>query len=396
MGWATDLQDASFRGVRFECTSTNDAVSKALAIKQAPYSNDASIEDMGNNPRDISISALYTGEDYKTWLDALEAALLATGSGELVHPVFGIQHVYVVDYSIDHDAENFDSCKISIKFKKVKDKKRDLFIPVTVPAKIATLDIIATPASALDRYLKKLELLDQNKFFNTINDIRNKINQFRDNLGLIKTSINTALSPAKFIVGLIDDVTLLVTFNSDLSAISKWRDLLHRVQRFENIFQESGVSNNSTEIMQLWRATQIAISISVTQAIVSQARKEITEATEMSLTPIDLAIIRQKNRQDLQKVIDTERLELSLLLENVTQIQIYKRVADQIHLQIQELIELRPPITTIQILVPCTLHWLAHQFYGDMNRAAEIRRLNPDLENPALLLTGMELTVYAR
>ena len=80
----------------------------------------------------------------------------------------------------------------------------------------------------------------------------------------------------------------------------------------------------------------------------------------------------------------------------MTQIQVYKQLADQIHLQIQELIEVRPPITTTKVLVPCTLHWLAHALYGDMDRADEIRRLNPDLQNPAILRTGMELTVYAR
>ena len=34
MGWDTDLQDASFRGVHFECTSVDDGMSKTLAIKQ--------------------------------------------------------------------------------------------------------------------------------------------------------------------------------------------------------------------------------------------------------------------------------------------------------------------------------------------------------------------------
>ncbi|MDW5390544.1 DNA circularization N-terminal domain-containing protein, partial [Acinetobacter baumannii] len=33
MGWDTDLQDASFRGVQFECTSTKDTAPKTLAIK---------------------------------------------------------------------------------------------------------------------------------------------------------------------------------------------------------------------------------------------------------------------------------------------------------------------------------------------------------------------------
>lgn len=42
------------------------------------------------------------------------------------------------------------------------------------------------------------------------------------------------------------------------------------------------------------------------------------------------------------------------------------------------------------------MHWLAHQLYQDFTRAEEIRRLNPDLQNPASLLGGMEITIYAR
>ena len=44
MAWKDDLQDASFRGVPFECISTKDAVSKSQAIHQAPYSDEAYIE----------------------------------------------------------------------------------------------------------------------------------------------------------------------------------------------------------------------------------------------------------------------------------------------------------------------------------------------------------------
>ena len=395
MGWSTELQDASFRGVQFECTSTNEAVSKSLAIKQAPYSNDAEIEDMGNNPRNISINAVYSGDDYKTWVDALEAALLETGAGELIHPIYGIMQVNVVDYSVDHNAENVDSCTISIKFIQAKDKKRPLFIPVAVPDEIYTEDIIDVPASALEQYLKKLEVLDQNQFFDVVNNIRNGINTFRSGLNLAKSTLDNVLSPADFIVGLVDDVSQLVTFDPNISALSKWRDLVHRVQRFEKLFQND---KSSPQLQQLWRATQIASSVAITQKVVENVRIELAENQESSLTPIDLAVIRQKNRQQLQAAIHAEREQISTELDAVavSQIQVYKEVADQIHLQIQALIEIRPPVTKTIVTVPCTLHWLAHQLYEDMSRANEIRRLNPDLQNPALLYAGMELTVYAR
>lgn len=395
MGWKNDLQDASFRGVQFECTTTNDAASKSLAIKQAPYSNKAAVEDMGNDPRKISIDAIYVGEDYKIWLDALEAALLATGSGELIHPIYGVLHVNVATYTVAHAAEEVDSCKISIEFIQAEDKERPLFIPVATPVAIDNASITTTPANALDAALKKLEQLNPNQFFSVLNDIRNGVSTARQYLGAFKSAIETVLSPAQQIVGLLDDVTQLATFNTSISAISKWRDLFNRVQRFEKLFQNDDAPH---QLKQLWRATQVASTVTLTQAVVASVRKEMAENKTVSFTPVELAVIRQQNRKLLQQVINIERAQAAtdLQFEAVAQIQVYKQVADQIHLQIQELIEVRPPITKTQILVPCTLHWLAHSLYGDMNRADEIRRLNPDLFNPAVLQVGMELTVYAR
>ncbi|MBN6515562.1 DNA circularization protein [Acinetobacter pittii] len=391
MGWDTDLQDASFRGVQFECTSTKDSSSKTLAIKQSPYSNEAQVEDMGNDPRKISIQAIYTGPDYLTWVNALEIALYATGSGELVHPVFGIQQVYYVTHEVNHDAEHPNFCTISIEFIKAKADKRELFIPVSTPEKIETTTIIDTPASALENALEKLKLSNRNQLFNTVNSIRNGIDQARNYLGVAKQVIEDVLSPADWIVGLVDDVTKLVTFDTNISALSKWRDVVHRIERFENLFQNN---NDSPELQRVWRATQVASQIAITQQVIATTRTEMAEEKQNSFTPIDLALVRKKTRELLQQAIREERAINTF--ESITQIQIYKDVAAQVHDQIQELIEVRPPITTTQVPVPCTLHWLAHHLYGDMSRADEIRRLNPDLINPAALRVGMELTVYAR
>ncbi len=413
MGWKDELQDASFRGVQFECTATNDAASKSLAIKQAPYSNKAAVEDMGNDPRKISIDAIYVGEDYKIWLDALEAALLATGSGELIHPIYGVKQVNVASYNVAHAAEEVDSCKISIEFIQAEDKERPLFIPVAVS--IPLFSIPDSPITALQSVLKKLQQFNPNKFFSFVNKIRDGINSARQFLGAVKSTIENVLSP-DWIVGLIDDATRLVTFDTNISAISKWRDVFKRIQRFEKLFQND---DDTPKVMQqTWRAVQVATAVAVTQQVIATVRKEMSENKTVSFTPIELAVIRQANRKLLQQAISSERALIAgssnvqnnnvginveddataseVIFIAMTQIQVYKQLADQIHLQIQELIEVRPPITKTQILVPCTLHWLAHSLYGDMNRADEIRRLNPDLFNPAVLQVGMELTVYAR
>ena len=415
MGWKDDLQDASFRGVQFECTSTNESGSKSLAVKQAPYSNKANVEDLGNNPLKISIEAIFSGENYKIEMDALWAALVATGSGELIHPVHGVMQVYAESYQIGHVAEEVDACKISIEFLQAEDKERPLFIPIAVPVSIPLYSIPDSPVTALQSVLKKLQQFNPNKFFSFVNKIRDGISAARQFLGTVKGAIENVLSP-DWIVGLIDDATRLATFDTNISAISKWRDVFKRVQRFEKLFQND---DDTPKVMQqTWRAVQVATAVAVTQQVVATVRKEMAENKTVSFTPVELAVIRQANRKLIQQAINSERALIAaataaqnnnagitveddapaseLIFIAMTQIQVYKQLADQIHLQIQELIEVRPPITTTKVLVPCTLHWLAHALYGDMDRADEIRRLNPDLENPAILRTGMELTVYAR
>ncbi|MFX4801991.1 multidrug DMT transporter, partial [Acinetobacter baumannii] len=85
--------------------------------------------------------------------------------------------------------------------------------------------------------------------------IRNGIDQARTYLGVAKQAIEDVLSPADWIVGLVDDVSKLVTFDTSISALSKWRDVVHRVERFENLFQND---DNFPELQRVWRSTLAA------------------------------------------------------------------------------------------------------------------------------------------
>lgn len=405
MGWATDLQDASFRGVQFECTATTDAYKKALAIHQAPYSNDAEIEDMGIDPRQISITAMYTGKDYLTWTNALEAVLAQTGSGELIHPIYGILQVQVMSWQIQHDVENVDYCAISMEFVKAKSDKLSLFIPSATAQSIDTKAMLASPAKALETELKALERDDPSAFFNTISKIRNGLQSAYKLINGVKNTVDDIASPADWMYGMVNDVSRLASFDvTDISAISKWRSLSKKVQKIGDIFSADDESQ-SPALRQAWRATVVASQVAVAQQVVNLTRTEMAKANsnasttninESSLTPPELAVIRQTVRQDLQQAIRDERNVTDSSLPSVAQINIYKHTADQIHAQIQTLIETRPPLTTTIVTYPSTTHLLAHSLYGDFTRSSEILRLNPNLENPALLRTGQELVVYAR
>jgi prophage DNA circulation protein len=405
MGWETDLQDASFRGIEFECVSTNDSANKALAVKQPPYSSDAIVEDMGVDPRKISLRIFLSGEDYKQWLDALEAAFNITGAGELVHPVYGIKNAQVANWSVAHDAENIDTCSIDVDFVVAKAEKKELFVPVKQPEKIQLTYITRWPAEAVQAELEQLKEADPNKFLTTVQTIRNGLQATRKIMGVVRTTADNILSPPDWAAGIVDDVSRLVTFDvSDISAMQKWRSLVDRVHRVGAVFDDEDNDSlvHQPSFKQLWRSITAASVVATSQGVVTNVRSEMAQNNNnAAMTPPELAVIRQQVRRDIQAAIVIERSitpeqAAAGNIDPARQVAVYKTVADQVHQQIQALIETRPPISSSTIILPCTMHWLAHQLYGDMTRANEVKRLNPSLLNPAALQPGMELVSYAQ
>lgn len=118
MSWA-NLQQASFRGVPFDCITVNDTESRAVAQHAYPYRDGADVEDLGNGPRTIRLRAIFysedEGDDYKVRMDAFLAAVRASGTGELVHPVFGsLPAAQVTEIEVGHEADNVDQASISV------------------------------------------------------------------------------------------------------------------------------------------------------------------------------------------------------------------------------------------------------------------------------------------
>lgn len=399
MGWTKELQRASFRGVEFDCTSTNGSTSKALSVHQAPYSNDALIEDNGTDPEKISLRIFLAGDNYFEYLEALITAFRTTGEGELVHPIHGLKNVFTANWTEAHDTETVDGCYIDVDFLVATQEQKQLFVPV---AFIDTASLLDLPASAFKRELEILQNTNPNKFFQVINRIRTGLQKARQILNTIRSTVDNLLSPPDWAVGLVNDVVSLATFEiNDISAISKWTSIKDRIKRISKIFDQDDNNNDSPAFKQLWRAIGNAATAETVQSLVKQTRTELVQNQIISLTPIDLAVIRQQVRKDINHSIKVEReiTQDQATISNIDpslQVAEYKKLANQVHVQIQSVIETRPPLSNALITVNCTAHWLAHKLYGDMSRAEEIKRLNPNFFNFALLRSGTELMTYAR
>lgn len=402
MDWRTELQDASFRGVKFDFLTLSESGQKTQVIQQSPYSDNAQVDDMGNEPMRLTIRAIFSGSNYSFFYDAFKTAVLMRGDGEFIHPTEGIKRASVENYNFDYDpSQIYNGLYADVTFIVADIQIKPLFVPVVVPDVIDVKAVILDPATAAQEQLDQLKKNSPNDYFSVVTSIRNKVSAARRTLGLLKSNVNSLLSPPEWAFGLVDDVTSIATFDiTDISALQKWRSLSDAITRIGTLFDDGDEETQLVPALgQLWRATTTAASTSAAQAIVQQNRTAMAAIDQTNtLTPNELATVRQQVRNDLQGAIAAERdlpADLASGVDPALQIAGYKQQADEIHLQIQQLIEVRPPLITITVTVSCTLHWLAHSLYGDFSRADELKRLNPTLALP-FLQPGMELTAYAR
>ncbi|WP_228723029.1 DNA circularization N-terminal domain-containing protein [Limnobaculum xujianqingii] len=117
MAWSEYMLDASFRGVRFDVIQTRDSVSRSVAVHEYPYQDGGDVEDLGRQPRNSRMTALFWGDTYEQQLQAFIVALDTYGSAELIHPIFGsMPNMQCIEYGIDHTADNVDHCYVELVF----------------------------------------------------------------------------------------------------------------------------------------------------------------------------------------------------------------------------------------------------------------------------------------
>lgn len=63
-GWTMPIQQASFKGVKFDVISVDDSFERAIVPHAYPFVNGADIEDMGLNQQTVRLQAVLYGEGY--------------------------------------------------------------------------------------------------------------------------------------------------------------------------------------------------------------------------------------------------------------------------------------------------------------------------------------------
>lgn len=115
---------ASLGGIPFDCISTSDAVSRAVAEQNFPRKDGAHLQDMGAGARRTRLTCIFFevppegGDPDLTYLERYQQFYLKANSGEtldFVHPIFGSYRAKVVgDISTDATSEDIDSIIVEL------------------------------------------------------------------------------------------------------------------------------------------------------------------------------------------------------------------------------------------------------------------------------------------
>lgn len=112
------LRPASFRGVSFMVVQDDKTFGRRIETHEFPGRDDPYHEDLGRAPDAFTIEAVCGGLNYKADADALEAALVKGGPGQLIHPHYGLVSVVAVEGRRSHNTAATGEARFSITFRR--------------------------------------------------------------------------------------------------------------------------------------------------------------------------------------------------------------------------------------------------------------------------------------
>lgn len=406
MAWSETLLDLRFRGIAFDCISTQDEASRALVEHAYPYRDGAEIEDLGANAAKLSVRTLIYGPDYERLLQELMAALDTAGAGELVHPVFGLMQVNVARYRTVHDAESPDQAQLEIDF--VESAPRNPFFDVNLPqaeiAAVGTAVDAATAALALP-FASQLQAIASGGLLARIELARNQMEghllQFRGMVSGIQSSgLDLITTPTVFIADLtscvqaVQQMAYALTGSAQSTAQSfdlVKTSLTQASQPLPESTTPASVSAAFTQDAELI-AAQVQAVAALALADAAGAAFAQEQATPAA-TPVQLENMSAVARTELQAAITT--LRTLYPQDYQAPVEALKNVAASVQLACRAALLARPPMIRRTVELEGCLRQLAHRWYGDHTRAAELLRLN-SIPNPNFIPRGQVLYAYSK
>lgn len=421
MSWAEKLQDASFRDVKFAVRDTRDAVQHAVVQYEFPYRDGAQVDDHGLSPRQISVTAVVFGDDYEFELAELLDALDASGSGRLMHPVFGdIPSAQVVNRQVSFTAESPDYCEIAIEFVEsstpvafmAKGSPRQAAQQVSVQCETARATGVASFGKNVDAIKRQLSTLrDRVAVLGQFDAITSQVR------GQVQGVLTAGLDALTYPTSWGSDIATILTgvTNAPTAALDRLRGTLAGWSLVRRTIYPSDARSGAlaapavtrspvpavkrTDLAATTQAQLVALDLVERERALSLAEAAGVllelEADAGTLTPGDLATVAAQTREALQGAITSARAVLPL--EDAHAVgEALRNVAAGVQAAAEAVIITRPPLTERTVPADGNLQLLAHWWYGDQARWEELARLNPQVAGRVFVRAGETLSAYAQ
>lgn len=436
MAWKDTLLDASFRGVVFDCQRTDDAIERDVARYSYPYVDGEDIVDLGQKANELSLTAVFWGDDYETKLKNFLGALAIKGAGELIHPVFGsMPKMQFLGGHVSHDAENVDHCLVELRFA-ASTPSNPFFVQqlTTQVADVTAQTAQVAQSAGTSLFSKALSALNVAKAgLRRLNALRDMLS---DTLGPIKALVagvqTTALDYLEFPSAFTADLISLVSGMTDLrsfdigSIMSDWGGMIAQMQTVVKLptaasygqtvtmpgvtvsptlpdgpvdptapytpARTNAISADPADIASTNSVVLVVVATTTASVVSDLLANEVDQPT---LTPDEIEQITNDTRTLIEQAI--EAVTASGDLDETRPV---AEALRNVALSVQQLaigtIDALPPLITRTVPSSCNLTLLAFRWYGDYTRSAELLRLNPSIHNPNFIEAGEVLRAFAQ
>ena len=439
-GWTMPVQQASYRGVRFDVLSVDDNIERATIEHAYPFVNGADIEDLGLNPLTVSMQAVFYGEGYYTNYKKFLSELNKQGSAVLMHPVRGrLQNMICASAYFRHEAEFVDYVTIDLMFKEATPAK-----PIFVfnNAFLALLDEILTD---IENFIDDVMALwgDVMESIALVQNVKSRVlgmwgaisgiyGQIRDLVGADKTKYSVAASVGLATINaqsgravrdmgeMINGEIIAMSQRADLSVKARFDEALRTANTFRQLpanlisgknqrTQSSLKSLTSALSERDVQEVDLAVKLFCAGALMTAA-SQIIEHDSETLTPVDIDYLATQVRlqiltalNQLRRLQQDEQAQAAATAPTTGLYSGLAKTAERLRKSAHQINQLalatinrKPPLMLRVAEFNGTIQQHAHAIYGDYTRADEILRLNPHIREPNFIARGTSLNSYAK
>ena len=437
MSWKQNMQDASFRGVRFDVIRETTGRGRSVSRHEYAYVDGADLEDMGATERKFTLTAIFWGDDYDTRLQAFIKVLDQSGSGELIHPIYGsIPKAQLEDYKVSHRADDVDACEVELHFAEATPGN-PFFVKQLASQQAGSVSSLGASAQSSGFAA----------FSSTITSLVNTVKGAAARVDALRNVMNTTMSTLQgqvqgVVASTLDVISFPLTFTSGITSFvsamadipafavgtitSDWKNFVGQMNNVAalpaginggtaTISSPTGVAAagitsgttgagsapiattaiqsagaNAVDVQAVTAAVQLIVA---TQLASTAADILSDESQQPTLAPADIEQIVNDVRTSISTAIAQQRALYDLVTSRPTT-EPLKDMALAIQQSAISVINQAPQITTKTVNAACNLTLLAFWWYGDYTRADELARLNPSIRNPNFVLAGTVLNAY--